>query len=91
MPFADADMRLADFFLYGVLTGVSLVIVATILMWRAARWELDQATRRLLDELRESEEDVAAQLRKYQAENEFLREELRRARGEPSPSCGSRA
>jgi cell division protein FtsB len=80
MPFTDPDMRLADFFLYGVLTGISLVIVATILMWRAARWEIDQVTGRILEELGESQRELAEQLRKYQAENEFLKEELHRLR-----------
>ena len=78
MPFSDPDLKLADYFLYGVLTGTSLVIIATILMWRAAKWEIEQVTQRVLDELRDSERELTAQLRKYQAENEALREKLHR-------------
>ena len=78
MPFSDPELRVADYFLYGVITGTSLVIIATILMWRAAKWEIEQVTHRILDELHDSERELTEQLRKYQAENQELREKLHR-------------
>lgn len=84
MPFSDPGLQLADYFFYGVITGTSLVIVAILLMWRAARWEIDNTVEHIIEETRDSERELAEQLRKYQLENEHLRDELERLRDGPA-------
>jgi hypothetical protein len=74
------DMHTMDWFLYGFLTGLGLVIVAVLLMYRAAKWELYNALRDTVRYHEELAADLAGQIQKYRIENEVLREEIRELR-----------
>lgn len=81
MSQAWANADAANYFVYGFLASVPVMLVTIILMYLATRRELARIKDQIVSELAAAADDNAALIRKYERENDFLREEIRRARG----------
>jgi cell division protein FtsB len=74
------DSHAMDWFLYGFLTGLGLVIIAILIMYRAAKWELYTTLRDTTRQHEDLAADLAGQIQKYRVENEALRAEIKTLR-----------